>query len=204
MIRSFLAVELNDPLRRQLTRVQQELKTHLGQQRSADLRISWAQPASIHLTIKFLGDIAESLVEPLREAIHDVVGTQVPIAIPMDRLGAFPNLQQPRVLWVGPQASWEQSPDARRLTDVCRAIEASCESLGIVSDGKPFRPHLTVARVREGERNAGKFLATCKLLQAPLSLGILAVQSVVLMKSELRPNGSLYTPLWSCRFGGQP
>lgn len=202
MIRSFLAVELREPLRQQLTRVQQELKTHLGRQRSIDLRISWTQPASIHLTVTFLGDIGESLVEPLRAAVHHVVSTEVPIAIPMDRVGAFPNLQQPRVLWVGPQASWERTSDAQRLTEVCRRIEAACEALGILSDGKPFRAHLTVARVREGERTAGQILATCELLQAPITLGTLAMDSVVLMKSELRPSGSLYTPLWSCRFEG--
>lgn len=199
MIRAFLAIELDEPLRRRLAQLQQDLKAQVGRQASTDVRVSWTQPASIHLTVKFLGDMVESLVDPLREAIGQITGAHQALAIPLDRLGAFPHLQQPRVLWVGPPSSWAQSSDGQRLAEMHRAIEVCGESLGFVSDGRPFSSHLTVARIKGGERTMGRILAAHDLMHRSLALGALSVESIVLMKSVLRPTGSVYTPLWSCR-----
>lgn len=199
VIRTFLAVELDEPLRRQLMHVQQDLKTLVEQQSSKDLRISWTKPASIHLTIKFLGDMAESLVDPLRQGIERAIGSCQALSIPLDRLGAFPYLQQPRLLWIGPPSSWAQSKEAQRMTEWHRAIEVCSASFGFVSEGKPLSPHVTVARIKGGERTMGRILATQDLLHRPLALGTLSVESVVLMQSDLRAGGSVYTPLWSCR-----
>lgn len=199
MIRAFLAVELDEPLRRRLAQVQEDLKAQVGREASRDLRVSWTQPTSIHLTIKFLGDIVESLVDPLRESIGQVMGAQQAFAIPLDRLDAFPHLQQPRLLWIGPPSSWTQSTDAQQMARVHRAIEVCGASFGFVSDGKPISPHVTVARIKGGERTMGRILAAQDLMHRPLALGTLSVESVVLMKSDLNPAGSVYTPLWSCR-----
>jgi 2'-5' RNA ligase len=196
MIRAFLAVELSEDFRNQIARVQQDLKSHLARELPRAVHISWVRPASIHLTIKFLGDIDEQIIEPLREALAEVFKDQYAIPIPLERLGAFPSLQAPRVLWVGASERWEQGDEAKRLAVLHRSVETCCDSLGFASDGRPLSPHLTLARIKSGGREFGQALARSGVLDQPLSLDFLAVESVALMKSELKPTGSVYTKLW--------
>lgn len=202
MIRVFLAVELGEDLRKQIAQVQQDLKQRLSRDASKDARISWVQPASIHLTIKFGGDTDEALVEPMREAIHQAVKGHRAVHIPIERLGAFPHPQQPRVLWVGASEQWERGEDAERLAALHQSVEACCESLGFAPEGRPLSLHLTLARIKAGERHIGQALAKSGVMDRPLSLGALTVESVVLMKSELRPTGPVYTKLWEVGLSG--
>lgn len=198
-MRTFLAVELSDELHDQIKLIQQDLKQRLGRESPKGIRIAWAQPSSIHLTLKFLGDTDEQVIGPLREAIEGAVTGHGAIHIPIERLGVFPRSQQPRVLWVGPSEQWEQSDGAKRLAVLHRAVEGSCQSFGFAPEGRPFSPHLTLARVKEGERHVSQALAKSGAMDRPISLGLLAVASVVLMKSELRPTGSVYSKLWEVK-----
>ena len=201
MIRTFLAVELSDALRVHLSTLQQELKLRLTRELSRDVRISWVQPTSIHLTIKFLGDIDEQLVAPMQDAMSEVVRGHCAIHVPLERLGVFPRLQQPRVLWVGPSEQWERGDDAKRLVSLHRAIDDCCGTLNLAMDERSWSPHLTLARVKEGGRSMGRLLAQSGVMDRPLAMGSLPVDAIVLIKSELKPTGSLYTTLWSSRLG---
>ena len=201
MIRTFLAVELSETLRANLTTINLELKQRLGRELSKAVRVSWVQPASLHLTVKFLGDIDEQLVAPMQNAVENVLGGHRPVEIPLDRLGVFPRLQQPRVLWVGPSEQWEKSQDATRLALLHRAIDDCCSSLNLAPDTRPLSPHLTLVRIKEGGRDFGQLLARSGVLDKPLSVGLMAVDAITLMKSELKPTGSVYTKLWSVRIG---
>jgi len=167
-----------------------------------DVRISWAQPASIHLTLKFLGDMDEQVVDPLLVAVEQAIGRQTAVNVPLERLGAFPRSQSPRVLWVGPSENWERGAEAKRIVETHGAIEQACEGLGFLRETKPFSPHLTLARIKVGERQVGVALAKGGVLDRPISLGSLAVESFVLMKSELKPTGSVYTKLWEVQLNG--
>jgi RNA 2',3'-cyclic 3'-phosphodiesterase len=202
MIRTFLAVELSEPLRTNLARLQLDLKQRLSREVSRDVRMSWIQPASIHLTLKFLGDIDEQLVSPMQEAMGQAIAGHPRLQIPLERLGSFPGPQQPRILWVGPSEGWEQGEEAKRLTSVHRAIEECCRLLNLAPEDRPLSPHLTLARIKEGGRSMGQALAKSGVMDRPLSLGSLAVYSVVLMRSELRPTGSVYTKLWDVTLRG--
>ena len=202
MIRAFLAVELPDELRAELATVQQELKRKIEPEMKRNTRIAWARPASIHLTMKFLGDMDEQVADPLLAAVEQAIGSLMAVNVPLERLGAFPLPQSPRVLWVGPSESWERGAEARRVAEIHGAIEQACEGLGFHRETRPFSPHLTLARIRVGERHIGVALAKGGVLDRTLSLGALAVDSVVLMKSELRPTGSVYTKLWDVRLNG--
>lgn len=202
MLRAFLAVELGDDLRNQITLVQQDLRQRLGRESPHNIRIAWVLPSSIHFTVKFLGDIDEGQIEPLREAVQRAMTGQGIIHMPIERLGVFPRLQQPRVLWVGPSERWEQGDDAKRLTERHRLVEDCCRAFGFAPEGRPLSPHLTLARVKEGERHVGQTLAKSGVMDRPLSSGLLTVESIVLMKSELRPTGSVHTNLWEVRTGG--
>lgn len=196
MIRTFLAVELSEDLRRQIALVQQDLQVRLDGESSKAVRIAWVQQSSIHLTMRFLGDMDEQLVDPMREALATVRRSHPTIQIPLDRLQAFPNLRQPRVLWVGPSEQWLKSDTAKQLTSLHRGIEFCCRSLGFVTEDKPFTPHLTVARIKAGDREVGQRLAQSGVCDRALSVGTITVGPLVLMKSKLRPTGPVYAKLW--------
>ena len=199
MIRAFLAVELSQELRAELTTVQQKLRYRIEPEMKRDMRISGARPASIHLTLKFLGDMDEQVIDPLRAALEQTIGSHIAVNMPLERLGAFPCPQSPRVLWIGPSENWEKGAEAKRIAEIHGAIEQACEDLSFLRETKPFSPHLTLARIKVGERQVGVTLAKSGALDRPLSLGSLAVESVVLMKSELKSTGSVYTKLWDVR-----
>ena len=199
MIRAFLAVELSQELRDELAVVQQELKQRIEPEMKRHTRISWVQPGKIHLTIKFLGDMDEQVIDPLLVTVEQAIGRQTAVNVPLERLGVFPHPQNPRVLWIGPSENWEKGAEARRVAEIHSAIEQACEGLSFLRETKPFSPHLTLARIKVGERQVGVTLAKIGVLDRPLALGALAVESVVLMKSELKPTGSVYTKLWEVR-----
>ena len=202
MIRAFLAVELAHGLLAALATLQQDLKRRIEPELTRGARISWAQSASIHLTLKFLGDMDEQMVDPLGIAIEQAIGSLGPVMVPLERLGVFPRPDSPRVLWVGPSEQWEQGVEAQRVAEIHGAIEQACEGLSFLRESRPFSPHLTLARIKMGERQVGLVLAKSGLLDLPLSLGQLAVDRVVLMRSELNPTGSVYTKLWDVRLRG--
>jgi RNA 2',3'-cyclic 3'-phosphodiesterase len=201
MIRAFLAVELSEELRGAIAAFQDDLKRRLQRDASKEARISWVQPGSIHLTIKFLGDIEEQLITPLRNTVAEAVRGLRPFVVPVERLGAFPRPQAPRVFWVGPSEEWERSEEAQRLAAIQQSIEQACERLGFPREAKSFTPHLTLARIKEGERHAGNAIARSGVMDCAARLGSLAIDSVVLMKSDLRPTGSIYTKIWEVRMG---
>jgi len=196
MMRAFLAVELSEDLRTRIAQLQEEVKRRLRLEGFKGVRMSWTQPGSIHLTIKFLGDTEEQLVEPLRDAISGFTQSHSPVQIPIERLGAFPHPQQPRVLWVGPSEAWKEGEDWKRFAALHHAVEETCRSLDFEPDDRPASPHLTLARIKGGERWVGQALIKSGAMDRPLALGSLMIGSFVLMKSELRPTGSLYTTLW--------
>ncbi len=202
MIRAFLAIEPSQELRAELALVQQELKHRIEPELKRDTRISWVQPAKIHLTMKFLGDMDEQVIDPLHRALEQAIGNRIVVNVPLERLGAFPRPHSPRVMWVGPPENWERGAEAKRVTEIQSVIEQACEGLSFLREAKPFSPHLTLARIKAGERQVGVALAKGGVLDRPLSLGSLAMESVVLMKSELKPTGSVYTKLWEARMGG--
>jgi RNA 2',3'-cyclic 3'-phosphodiesterase len=194
VIRTFIAVELADTLRASLAEIQQDLKELLSPCLPHGVRLSWVHPASIHLTLKFLGETDEQLIQPLRSALEPFMGSVLPISIPLERLGVFPSSQQPRVLWIGPPSRWEQGQDAERLMRLQRIVEDACEPLGFTREVRPFRAHLTLARIKQGERQVGRALEQKGILDRPLNLSFV-IASMVCMKSEMRSSGSVYSTL---------
>ena len=203
MIRAFLAVELSQELRAELTAFQQELKQSIEPEMKRDMRISWVQLAKMHLTIKFLGDMDEQVIDPLLGVIEQAIRSQPSVNVPLERLGAFPRPQSPRVLWVGPLENWEQGVEGKRVAEIHGVIEQACEGQGFLREAKPFSPHLTLARMKAGERRIGAVLAKSGVLDQPHLLASLAVESVVLIKSELNRTGSVYTRLWETRLSAR-
>ncbi len=198
MIRAFLAVQLPPEFRAALSAVQQDLKRRLEGAAGRQARISWVQPTSMHLTVRFFGETPEDVIDSLHSVVSEAAAGHRVIQIPFSRLGAFPRLQQPRVLWAGPLESWEQGREAERLQALYRAVEDACKAAGLAAEGRPFTPHLTLARIKDGERQVGQALAQSGAVDQPITIGMLPITALVMMRSELRPAGPVYSTLWAC------
>ncbi len=191
MIRTFVAVELDASLRQALVQAQARLRSRLEQAAGPGVRVQWVRPDSIHLTLKFLGDIPEERVGEIRTALTGAVARQVRLSVPAEGLGAFPDARAPRVLWVG---LLERDG---ALTRLASEVETALVAIGFAPESKPFHPHLTLARIKERSRDVGRALSRGGLLEQDMKPGALAVDAVCLMQSELRPSGAVYTEL--CR-----
>jgi 2'-5' RNA ligase len=188
MVRTFVAVELEAPLRQALAKTQAALRDQL-QATAPDVRIQWVKPESIHLTLKFLGDIPEERVLNIQAALTHVAGRHVRFVVTAEGLGVFPDIRAPRVLWVGLTTRGDA------LKQLAVDIETALGAIGFAPEHKPFNPHLTLARVKERSRDVGRALSAGGLLAQDVMLGELTVAAVTLIKSELRPSGPVYTRL---------
>jgi 2'-5' RNA ligase len=192
-IRAFVAIELDETIKAALGTAQNELKrspvAHIGK---------WVAPQSIHLTLKFLGDIPESQVLAIGQALQCACAGFQPFAISLTEMGCFPNAQRPRVVWVGVGGNVEA------LTQLQRAVESEINPLGFEPERRGFTPHLTLARVRDKARSSERQELGQLLTQVRVepSTGM-TVQELSLMRSELRPSGAVYTRLVAAPLGGQ-
>ena len=196
-MRAFLAVHPGDDTRSRIAAIQHEMKGALAGVAGSRTRLTWVKPDTIHLTIKFLGEIEDNLTEPLRDALRHAARDLARIEIPLTRIGAFPRPQAPRVLWIGPAAEWEQKDDGRRLTDAVREIEGACARLGVPRDEQRWHPHLTLARVRAGEARIGRALDQSGLTERNHAGGTLRLDTLMLMKSVMKPDGPEHSRVWS-------
>lgn len=183
-MRSFVAVELPDELRGSLSRILDEL-------RPCGADVKWVRPEAVHLTLKFLGEIQPEQVEEIRLAVQEVAGRHGPFKMEARGLGCFPRLEQPRVVWLGLEGEkW-------KLEALQREVETALMQLGFPKEERPFRPHLTLGRVRSPKARLA-LVQKIKNLEG-IQGGELVVGSVVLFKSELLPSGARYTKLWEER-----
>ncbi len=199
MIRAFLAVELDESLRAAIEQVQRELRDRIDRELGRDARIHWVRPESIHVTVKFLGGIEETLVDRIRQALGPALAETPRFTVPVGGVGVFPNRNGPRVLWIGCAGGTGQSDEGSRWRQVHQAVERALEPLGFAAEPKPFSPHLTLARVKDGERQVGKVLAQSGVFDRPLPCGILDVDAISLMRSELKLSGAEYNRIWQVK-----
>ena len=182
-LRVFFAIELDGPARRAVADVSSVLRARPGGD-----AVRWVPRENLHVTLRFLGDIAPAQVASLVAHVRAQTEALAPFALELGALGSFPPARRPRVLLL------ELTPLAP-LVALARAVERGVVSAGCTPEPRAFRGHLTLGRVRErGE---------------PPSLAALAVPPVVfdvtesvLFASELHPSGSRYTPLERVPLGG--
>ena len=197
MIRAFIAVELPESLREAITKIQDALKGALSgsgvrtDAKNSDMRLQWVRAESLHLTLKFLGDIEPEQVEVLRAALSEAIAGIAPFSVELEGIGGFPDTRAPRVVWAGVRPGGQ--PPLMRLAS---AVETALVLCGFPPEEKPFSPHLTLARVKGRSRALGNVLYSVQTHSSSGVLGTLPVRSIGLIKSELRPSGSIYTPLF--------
>jgi 2'-5' RNA ligase len=164
--------------------------------RQAAPKISWVTEERLHLTIKFLGERSDEEVAPLETALSKALGAHSVVTLQLGGLGAFPNLRAPRVVWLGV----ERDPKLELLQ---HDVERVCGELGYELDGRAFRPHITLGRVKERDRlqpASARALATAA--RGVMYSGSANIRSVDLMASELRSAGAQYTVLASIPMRG--
>lgn len=176
-MRSFIAIELPDTVRSALLLLQQELKTF-----GADVR--WVRPEGVHLTLKFLGDIGDRAVEGIVERLKGTCKKFQTFHCEVKGVGVFPGVRAPRVLWGG-------IADHDALTSIQQEIEDGMSLLGFEREERKFTPHLTLGRFRSSK---GKMVLMEKLeTYKEVRLGIIDVNHISLMRSDLGPTGAKYT-----------
>lgn len=190
-IRCFVALELDDATHRALAEVQ----TRLKRERVANA-VRWVAPENIHITLKFLGDVASDQMPELQSALSEACAGVAPFALTLAGIGAFPNTRRPNVIWVGARG------EVAIATTLAEQIEEACEMLGFAREEKSFTPHLTLGRVKRdvspSDRQAiGKLIEQTQVGE----LGTIQFAHVSLMQSELRPGGSVYTSLKILKLG---
>jgi 2'-5' RNA ligase len=178
-MRLFVALNLPAEIRDRLAAAQDRL-------RRVQADVSWVRSENIHVTLKFLGETEEKRLGRIRPALHEAARAGAPFSMEVSGVGSFGG-RVPRVVWVGVKEG------AELLVELAGRIEAALGRVGFPKERRGFTAHLTLGRVRS-PRNVEALLAALEPLQAE-QFGTVAATQFDLMRSELRPSGSVYTVL---------
>ena len=187
-LRAFLAIELPAEILGEIGRFQGHL------QRLVHGELRWVRPEGIHLTLKFFGSIAEEAVPAIAAVVEKVAARARPFSLAVGGIGVFPDKRRPRVLWVG------MSGDVERLAGFQQQLEEALMALDYPVEERPFRPHLTLARFRSPKDLTGLPKALEK--GENFAAGSFLAAGIGLIKSELKPQGAVYTRLKWFPFAG--
>lgn len=185
MIRLFIPFALDPKVKEGLNRIIKELKP-------LSRSIKWVNPANMHLTAQFLGDTDPKLVPAITNLLNEIAPRFAPVSTVVDHLGGFPNLKRPLVIWAGMENS------SKQLIPIADEIRIGLTGIGIKRDDKPFKPHLTLGRVRQAD-NLEQLLERVTTISFPPML--VKFDRLELIHSTLTPKGPIYKSLASVRLG---
>jgi len=185
MIRAFIAIDIPRSTQETLDQLIKEF-------RKTGAAVTWVKPGRMHLTLKFLGNVPEAKIDAICQAMAGTAEQSTSFVLRPAGCGAFPSVKNMRVVWVGLQG------DLDPLWRVQQRLEGALEILGFEREERSFKPHLTLGRVK-GRKNM-EALQEAVLARRDFALEAFDVFELVLYKSELRPEGALYTPLIRARF----
>jgi 2'-5' RNA ligase len=189
LVRTFVAVEI--PLE-----VKEHARRLIEQLRNAPAKVKWVGPEAMHWTLKFLGDVDIVETPKICQAVARAVEPLAPFDVEARGAGAFPDLRRPRTVWIG----MGQGTDA--MVQMHDRIESELSQLGYRPEGRRFRPHLTIGRVRNSPQGIDEL---GRLIQqhADFETGLSTVYEVVVFSSELGPNGPTHEPLGHAELKGK-
>jgi len=181
-VRLFLAINLPPDVRLEVIAATAGLRTCAPE-------LVWVAEPRLHLTLKFFGEQTDAQANSLRDAIAIVAGRHRELVLGLGGIGAFPNFRRARVVWMG-------VANEARLELLHHDIEVACEPLGFQLEGRPFRPHLTLARVKQALPEARLRELSRAAKQVDFRSEFI-VRSLDLMQSTLTAAGPTYTTVVS-------
>lgn len=179
-IRTFIAFPLSIELQKIIKHVQNHLK-------QLDCHIKWGNPENIHLTIKFLGDVKLKNIEALTNLMSNLFKDTKSIKTDLTQLGAFPNSNRPRIVWIGLKDATQE------IARLAKTIDKELGSIGFKKDPKPFTPHITIGRLRS-PRNVIHLSQAISEFHLPEN-HTEHLNRIVLFKSTLTPQGPIHESL---------
>lgn len=174
-LRTFIALDIDQKTIAYLDEIVKSL-------RASDCQASWTKKGNFHLTLKFLGDTNENIVPQISDELANIFGA-FPIPFRPTQIGGFPNLKNPRVLWLG--------LECEGIDEIARKTDDACAKFAFEKEDKKFVPHLTLGRIK----SVHDFSKAVQELPHPPKEGCFT--RAVFYKSQLAPGGSIYTPLWT-------
>jgi RNA 2',3'-cyclic 3'-phosphodiesterase len=186
-MRTFIAVPLPEKARSSLTEAQARL-------RSFGADVQWTRIESIHLTLQFLGEIDPAVVPRLATLLHEAAAPLPPITLRLNGLGVFPDFRNPRVIWCGLEG------DLTLLSALQSRVDEACQRVGCSPEKRPFRPHLTLGRVR-GKSNLqplADYIRIGCISECEFEAGKFNIY-----RSVLKPQGAVYTILEEVALQGE-
>ena len=179
LIRTFICIELPDSIKQKMELLENQL-------RGVDAQVSWVKPSNVHLTLKFLGAVSSHKIEPVSQATVRASRDTAAFEVEVAGAGCFPSPRSPRVLWVGLGGV----PDP--LANLYKDLEEELAALGFQREKRRFAPHLTIGRLRS-PRNGAELAQ--KLIDIGFESERFVAHQVIVMRSQLKPTGSIYTPI---------
>ncbi len=186
-VRVFLAVELSQEVRSTIERLVRSI-------RKQNDGVKWVETQSLHLTLKFFGEIPTSELSVLAATANTAARQAVPFDLELQSLGAFPNLKSPRTLWIGCRQGSEN------LIDLAASIEEKMFEIGYAKENRRFSPHLTIGRIKR-DAFSSDFFSLLPDADQTRAFGSCPVGEIVLFGSELTSRGPVYTRLASAPLG---
>ncbi len=180
-MRTFIAIEIPDSLRQELSQLQQDL-------RESGADVKWVGPQNLHLTLKFLGDTPEEKIKDIKEVLCKIAGETGGCELNLAGLGVFPKLDFPRVVWVGIEKGKE------KLIRLAGIIEERLSKLGFPEEKRTFSAHLTLGRVRS-PKNKDRLKKIIEERTNFKAKSLMNVNKLILFRSQLTPQGPIYTKL---------
>ncbi|MGD0899665.1 MAG: RNA 2',3'-cyclic phosphodiesterase [Thermoguttaceae bacterium] len=187
-IRTFIAVETSEAVRRRAVELERKLD-------AARADVKWVESHNLHLTVRFLGDVAEPNLAEVCEAVRQAVVGLPPFDMEVRSAGAFPNAGRPRTVWLGAREG------AEAMVALAAAVEKAMAALGFPKEARRFEPHLTIGRVRGGGAAIAE-LGRLLRQEAEFDAGRFRVAETVVFSSVLGPKGPTYTALSRAPLGG--
>src|SRR6185503_19306969 len=180
-IRAFIGIAVETALAAEVKKVQQRLNSPGGV-------VHWICPEHLHLTLKFLGNVATDRLDDLAATLRGACAQTAPFHLALEGAGCFPNTNRPRVVWIGIQG------DLEPLGKLQKQIAQETKNFGDHGEERAFQPHLTIGRVKASGLEGRKAGQTIELVSVP-KLGDWTVHNVLLVRSDLSPDGARYTTL---------
>ncbi len=179
-IRTFIAIDIPEEIKDEIFEIEKELSKAAGE------GIKWEEKEKFHITLKFLGDVNEEAINSIYQTLNESLSGFGKFSVIYKGIGAFPDFKNPRVIWVGCE------DPIGKLFELQKIVEEKMSELGFEKEDKEYHPHITLGRVKKA-KNISSLIKKMENINFEAKTG--EVAEVLIMKSDLKPSGSVYSVL---------